>query len=162
LAETPRRVATWLAEFEEWRTQSIDDILRVDFPSDGYKGMIAVRDVSFTSLCAHHLLPYRGVAHVAYIPSSDRVVGISKLARAVHFYTHRITLQERATQQILDGMEECLRPRGAIVVLDAEHQCMTVRGIRDPGARTVTSAVSGFFLDNAAGCKDEFLRLVAR
>jgi GTP cyclohydrolase IA len=129
------------------------------FPNDGaYDELVAVRDVPFASLCEHHLLPFTGVAHIAYLPG-DRIVGLSKMARVVEYYARRLQVQERMTTQIADWMEEAVRPRGVGVVLEAEHLCMTVRGVQAPGARTITSALRGA-LRGDHRTRQEFLTLV--
>jgi len=119
-----------------------------------------VKDILYTAMCLHHALPFRGKAAVGYIPD-DGVVGLSKLPRLVQFYADNFTLQEIITSRVADAIQEVLHPKGAMVVLYAsEHQCMSVRGIKDTHARTVTSAVRGVFRTNDAGCKDEFLQLI--
>jgi GTP cyclohydrolase I len=113
--------------------------------------MVMVRDIGFTSLCEHHLLPFVGHAHVAYVPGPEgHITGLSKMARLVEGYARRLQVQERMTTQIADAMERELRPRGSIVVVEAEHFCMSMRGVKKPGATTVTSAVRGVFRDDAA------------
>jgi GTP cyclohydrolase IA len=122
--------------------------------------MVMVRDIPMYSACEHHLLPWVGRAHVAYIPNDDgRVTGLSKLARLVDGYAKRPQVQERLTAQIADTLEERLRPRGCMVVIEAEHLCMTMRGIRKPGATTVTSAVRGMFRQNVA-TREEAMRFI--
>jgi GTP cyclohydrolase I len=111
---------------------------------------VLVKDIPMFSTCEHHLVPFHGVAHVGYIPGDDgRVTGLSKLARLVDIYARRPQVQERMTSQIADAINEVLKPRGVLVVIEAEHLCMSMRGIRKPGATTVTSAVRGLFRDNA-------------
>jgi GTP cyclohydrolase IA len=143
LLETPRRVA---ASFAELVTPAEFDATL--FHNEGYDELVLVRDISFHTLCMHHLLPFHGEAHVAYIPG-ERIVGISKLARVVESFARDLQLQERMTEQIADWLEQELAPRGAGVVLSAEHMCMTIRGVRKPGARTVTSALRGSLRDDA-------------
>jgi GTP cyclohydrolase I len=122
--------------------------------------MVLVRDIPMYSACEHHLLPWVGRAHVAYIPNDDgRVTGLSKLARVVEGYARRPQVQERLTAQIADTLEERLRPRGCMVVIEAEHLCMTMRGIRKPGSTTVTSAVRGLFRRNVA-TREEAMRFI--
>jgi GTP cyclohydrolase I len=119
------------------------DLSATTFPNEGqYDELVLVRDIHFHTLCMHHLLPFYGQAHVAYLPG-ERIVGISKLARVVEAFARDLQLQERMTVQIADWLEQELRPRGVGVVLSAEHTCMTIRGVRKPGARTVTSALRG-------------------
>jgi GTP cyclohydrolase I len=142
LMQTPRRVA---ASFAELVTPA--DFEATLFPNEGYDELVLVRDIPFQTLCMHHLLPFHGDAHVAYLPG-DTIVGISKLARVVEAFARDLQLQERMTQQIADWLEQELAPRGVGVVLSAEHMCMTIRGVRKPGARTVTSAVRGALRDD--------------
>lgn len=138
LAETPRRVAE---TFEELLTPS--PFTATTFPNDeGYDELVLARRIPFRSLCQHHLLPFHGVAHVGYIPA-DRIIGLSKLARVVEHHASGLQLQERLTTQVADWLEETLRPRGVAVALEAEHTCMTLRGVRAEGSRTVTSALRG-------------------
>ena len=143
LVQTPRRVA---ASYAELVTPA--EVEATLFPNEGYDELVLVRDIPFQSLCMHHLLPFHGEAHVAYLPG-DTIVGISKLARVVEAFARDLQLQERMTQQIADWLEQELAPRGVGVVLSAEHMCMTIRGVRKPGARTVTSAVRGALRDDA-------------
>jgi GTP cyclohydrolase IA len=155
LAETPRRIAASLAEL-----LTPAEFTATLFRNEGYDELILVRDISFQSLCMHHLLPFHGVAHVAYLPG-DCIIGISKLARVVEAFARDLQLQERMTVQIADWLEQELGPRGVGVVLSAEHMCMTIRGVRKPGARTVTSAVRGK-LRSDARTREEFFSLVER
>lgn len=144
LRGTPRRVA---ASFAELVTPAEFDT--TSFPNEGcYDELVLVRDIQFHTLCMHHLLPFYGQAHVAYLPR-ERIVGISKLARVVEAFARDLQLQERLTVQIADWLEQNLRPRGVGVVLSAEHMCMTIRGARKPGARTVTSALRGSLREDA-------------
>ena len=144
LVGTPRRVA---ASFAELVTPA--EFTATTFPNEGnYDEIVVVRDISFHTLCMHHLLPFHGQAHVAYLPG-ERIIGISKLARVVEAFARDLQLQERLTVQIADWLEETLQPRGVGVVLSAEHMCMTIRGVRKPGARTVTSALRGLVRDDA-------------
>lgn len=155
LVQTPRRIAASLAEL-----LTPAEFTATLFRNEGYDELILVRDISFQSLCMHHLLPFHGVAHVAYLPG-DCIIGISKLARVVEAFARDLQLQERMTVQIADWLEQELAPRGVGVVLSAEHMCMTIRGIRKPGARTVTSAVRGK-LRSDARTREEFFSLVER
>ena len=124
--------------------------LQVTF-AEGHDEMVMVRDISFTSLCEHHLVPFMGLAHVAYLPALDgRITGLSKLARLVEGYARRLQVQERMTTQIVDALEKELHPRGSLVVLEAEHLCMSMRGVKKPGSSTVTSAVRGVFRTDPA------------
>jgi GTP cyclohydrolase I len=153
LLETPRRVA---ASFAELITPA--EFSATVFPNEGYDELVLVRDISFQTLCMHHLLPFHGVAHVAYLPG-DSIIGLSKLARVVEFFARDLQLQERMTVQIADWLEQELAPRGVGVVLSAEHMCMTIRGVRKPGARTVTSALRGTLRADAR-TRQEFFSLV--
>lgn len=155
--DTPTRVRKFLQEFSQ-NKPSPKEILKVDFPSE-YKGMVMQKDIPFASLCAHHMLPFRGRAAVAYIPNG-RVVGLSKLARIVHWASRRLTLQEDVTMRIADALDECLQPRGLMVVIESEHLCMAIRGVKEPDAMTVTSEVRGVFMSNERGTKDEFMNFL--
>jgi GTP cyclohydrolase I len=138
------------AELLEGLVNSAEAQLDVMF-SANHDEMVMVKDIPFASLCEHHLLPFIGVAHVAYIPDAEgTIIGLSKLARLVDHHAHKLQVQERLTTEIADTMERMLQPRGTLVVLEAEHLCMTIRGVRKPGARTVTSAVRGLFRRDAS------------
>jgi len=150
LVETPRRVAEMYVELFEGNDVVPGEHLRVTFDA-GHDEMVMVRDISFTSLCEHHLVPFVGVAHVAYLPGpGGTITGLSKLARLVEGYARRLQVQERMTVQIVEAMERELKPRGSIVVIEAEHFCMSMRGVKKPGTTTVTSAVRGSFRSDAA------------
>ena len=154
LAGTPERVAKMYAEL-----LTPVSFEATTFPNDGaYDELVIVRDIPFSSLCEHHLMPFTGVAHIAYLPRA-RIVGLSKLARVVELYARRLQVQERMTTQVADWIESELEPRGVGVVLSAEHLCMTVRGVKTPGARTITSAIRGCLRDDAR-TRAEFLALV--
>ena len=141
LLDTPRRVATMYDELFAGMHEDPSEHLEVTF-DEAHGEMVLVRDIPFSSLCEHHLVPFMGKAHVAYIPGRDgRITGLSKLARVVDGYARRLQVQERMTSQIADDIQRVLEPRGALVVLEAEHLCMTMRGVKKPGALTVTSAV---------------------
>nr|WP_269327880.1 GTP cyclohydrolase I FolE [Kineosporia mesophila] len=149
LLETPARVARAYAEMFSGLRQDPSDVLSTTFDL-GHEEMVLVRDIELYSCCEHHLVPFHGVAHVGYIPSSDgRITGLSKLARLVDLFAKRPQVQERLTTQIADALVEHLKPRGVIVVLECEHLCMSMRGVRKPGSRTVTSAVRGQLRDPA-------------
>jgi GTP cyclohydrolase I len=153
LHDTPRRMAGSLAEL-----LTPVPFEATTFPNDrGYDELVLVRDVPFHSLCMHHLMPFHGVAHVGYLPG-ERIVGLSKLARIVEHFARDLQVQERLTMQIADWLQAELRPRGVGVVLRAEHTCMTLRGVRKPGARTVTSAVHGHLREDPR-TRQEFLDL---
>ena len=150
LLDTPRRVAAMYAELLAGMAAPADGELDVTFSSD-HDEMVMVREIPFASLCEHHLIPFIGFAHVAYIPNEDgRITGLSKLARLVDAHSRRLQLQERLTTEIADSIERVLVPRGALVVIEAEHLCMTIRGVKKPGAKTITSAVRGLFRTDVA------------
>jgi GTP cyclohydrolase I len=150
LVETPRRVADMYVELFQGNEADPGEHLRVTFEA-GHDEMVMVRDISFTSLCEHHLVPFVGLAHVAYLPGpSGNITGLSKLARLVEGYARRLQVQERMTTEIVDAMERELKPRGSIVVIEAEHFCMSMRGVKKAGTTTVTSAVRGSFRTDAA------------
>ncbi len=150
LLETPRRVADMYVELFEGVEADPGEHLRVTFEA-GHDEMVMVRDIPFTSLCEHHLVPFVGLAHVAYLPGPEgRITGLSKLARLVEGYARRLQVQERMTTEIVEAMERELKPRGSIVVIEAEHFCMSMRGVKKAGATTVTSAVRGTFRSDAA------------
>ncbi len=156
LGDTPRRVATAYAEL-----LSHEPVALTTFPNDGgYDELVVVREIPFHSLCMHHLLPFHGVAHVAYLPGK-RIIGLSKLARVVELFARELQLQERLTMQIADCLQEHLRPKGVGVVLEAEHLCMSLRGVQKAGTRTTTSALLGLLRDDAR-TRGEFLSLVTR
>lgn len=158
LVETPRRIAEMYAELFDGLQQNPLDVLRVWFERKGPREMIILKDIPFYSLCEHHFLPFHGIAHIGYIPN-DRIVGISKLARVVEILSHRPQLQERLTGQIADAVMEGLQPQGVGVVVEAEHLCLTMRGIKKPGSIVVTSANRGLFRRNIA-TRQEFLSLL--
>lgn len=149
LTKTPARVAKAYAELVAGMRQDPADVLSTTFDL-GHDELVVVRDIRFNSLCEHHMLPFFGKAHVAYIPStSGQITGLSKLARLVDVFARRLQVQERLTTQIADALVEELNASGALVVIDAEHLCMSMRGANQPGTRTLTSAVRGQ-LRNAA------------
>ncbi|MGK5110617.1 GTP cyclohydrolase I FolE [Geodermatophilus sp. CPCC 205506] len=159
LQDTPRRVARAYAETFAGLWQDPADILATTFDED-HDEMVLVKDIPMYSTCEHHLVPFHGVAHIGYIPGDDgKVTGLSKLARLVEVYARRPQVQERMTSQIADALADVLKPRGALVVIEAEHLCMAMRGIRKPGSTTVTSAVRGIFRDNPA-TRSEAMSLV--
>jgi GTP cyclohydrolase I len=150
LQRTPERVAAMYAELMTGLTDNPDRHLEVIFSAE-HDEMVMVRDIDFASLCEHHLLPFVGKAHVAYIPNeSGTITGLSKLARLVDGHARRLQVQERMTTGIADALDRVLKPRATLVVLEAEHFCMTVRGVRKPGTLTVTSAVRGLFRTDPA------------
>jgi GTP cyclohydrolase I len=161
LRDTPARVARAYVEIFAGLRQDPGDVLATTFDED-HDELVLVKDIPMYSTCEHHLVPFHGVAHVGYIPGEDgRVTGLSKLARLVEVYARRPQVQERMTSQIADALVEGLTPRGVLVVIEAEHLCMAMRGVRKPGATTVTSAVRGIFRDSAA-TRAEAMSLVLR
>jgi GTP cyclohydrolase IA len=149
LKETPDRVARAYVEIFAGLRQSPAEVLTTTFDI-GHDEMVIVRDLELWSMCEHHLVPFTGVAHVAYIPSRDgRITGLSKFGRLVDVFARRPQVQERLTTQLADSLQEVLQPRGVMVVVDAEHLCMTMRGVRKGGSRTITSAVRGQLRDPA-------------
>ncbi|CAL9476952.1 GTP cyclohydrolase I FolE [Streptomyces sp. DH-12] len=158
LQETPARVARAYREIFAGLWQKPEDVLTTTFDL-GHDEMVLVKDIEVYSTCEHHLVPFRGVAHVGYIPStSGKITGLSKLARLVDVYARRPQVQERLTTQIADSLMEILEPRGVIVVVECEHMCMSMRGIRKPGAKTITSAVRGQLRD--AATRNEAMSLI--
>jgi GTP cyclohydrolase I len=148
LRDTPARVARAYAEQFAGLRQRPEDVLTTTFDI-GHDEMVIVKDIEVYGTCEHHLLPFIGVAHIGYVPNvKGQITGLSKLARLVDVYARRPQVQERMTCQVADALVDTLEPRGVIVVIEAEHLCMTMRGVRKPGARTVTSAVRGAFRDN--------------
>jgi len=159
LADTPARVARAYTEQFAGLRQRPEDVLTKVFDAD-HDEMVLVRDIELYSTCEHHLVPFFGVAHIGYIPNEKgQITGLSKLARLVDTYARRPQVQERMTSQIADALVANLEPRGVIVVIEAEHLCMSMRGVRKPGARTVTSAVRGVFR-NSARTRAEAMSLV--
>lgn len=149
LRDTPARVAKAYAEFFAGLQQDPSDVLGTTFDIS-HEELVLVKDISFYSTCEHHLVPFHGTVHIGYIPSKEgRVTGLSKLARLVEIYARRPQVQERLTTQIVEALMMHLHPRGAIVVIEAEHLCMSMRGVRKPGAKTVTSAVRGQLRDSS-------------
>ncbi|HML01544.1 MAG TPA: GTP cyclohydrolase I FolE [Acidimicrobiales bacterium] len=148
LRATPRRIAEMYAELFSGNGQDPGQHLSVSFAAE-HDEMVMVRDIPFASLCEHHMVPFIGKAHVGYIPGEDgRITGLSKLARLVDDFAHRLQVQERMTTQIADCLEAVLQPRGVLVVVEAEHLCMSMRGVKKPGTLTITSAVRGLFRDD--------------
>ncbi len=159
LRETPARVARAYAELTLGLRQTPEDVLTTTFDI-GHDEMVLVRDIELWSMCEHHLVPFTGVAHVGYIPAeSGKITGLSKLARLVDVYAKRPQVQERLTTQVADALMDILAARGVIVVIEAEHLCMTMRGVRKAGARTITSAVRGSMLSDPA-TRNEAMALI--
>jgi len=159
LEGTPRRIAEMYAELFSGLDMDPKAELTVGFEV-GHREMVILRDIPFYSMCEHHLLPFYGVAHIGYVPNDEgRVVGVSKLARVVEIFAKRPQLQERMVTQIADAILEAIKPDGVAVVIQAEHLCMTMRGIKKPGSNVITSATRGLFRSRAA-TRAEFLSLV--
>jgi len=159
LRETPRRVAQMYAEAFSGMNMDPRDELRVGF-EEGHREMVVIKDISFYSMCEHHFLPFFGLVHIGYIPNKDgRVVGVSKLARVVEIVSKRPQLQERMTTQIASAIMDGISPDGLAVVVQAEHLCMMMRGVKKPGSRVITSAIRGIFRRQAAS-RSEFFSLI--
>lgn len=148
LLDTPKRVAKMYLEMFSGLNEDPKDQFTAVF-SEGHEEVVLVKDISFHSMCEHHLVPFYGKAHVAYIPSQGRVTGLSKLARAVEVASRRPQLQERLTYQVAHALNDALDPQGVFVMVEAEHMCMSMRGIRKPGSKTVTTVALGNFKDDA-------------
>jgi GTP cyclohydrolase I len=157
IRETPRRIAEMYAEVFRGMKEDPREVLSVGF-EEGHNEMVILKDIPFYSICEHHLLPFYGMAHIGYIPKG-RVVGASKLGRVVEILAKRPQLQERLTTQIADTIVEALQPQGVAVVIEAEHMCMTMRGVKQPGSNIVTSAMRGSFRTRAV-TRAEFLSLI--
>lgn len=159
---TPERVARmFTTELTAGYYVDIEELFESVFPAEGYDGMVIVQKIAINSMCEHHWMPIHGMAHVGYLPKDD-VLGLSKVARVVDAYARRFQLQERLTKQVADAIEEYLNPRGVIVVIEAEHLCLSVRGAQKPGTITTTSAITGAFADPSTGARDEFMRLIGK
>ncbi len=157
LLETPDRIARMYTEIYGGRDESAKEHLTKVFTVD-HNEMVLEKDITFYSTCEHHLMPFYGKAHIAYIPNG-KVVGLSKLARTVEVYARRLQIQEQMTGQIADAMMEYLAPQGAMVVIEAEHMCMTMRGVKKPGSKTVSIATRGVFENNPV-LQDQFFRML--
>ncbi|HVJ48706.1 GTP cyclohydrolase I FolE [Desulfitobacterium sp.] len=155
LRDTPKRVARMYAEVFSGLHEDPSQHLQVQFSED-HEEMVLVKDIPIYSMCEHHLIPFYGKAHVAYIPRKGKITGLSKLARVVEGFAKRPQLQERLTSQIADSVMAMLEPRGVLVVIEAEHMCMTMRGVKKPGSRTITSAVRGIFKTSQATRAEAF------
>lgn len=158
LQRTPERVAKALAFLTSGNSLSVNDVLNGAIFTERYDQMVLVKDIEFYSLCEHHMLPFHGRAHLAYLPAG-KVVGLSKLPRLLEVYARRLQVQERLTQQVAEAMQEALQPRGVAVMLEASHFCMMMRGIEKQNSQTVTSALLGEFRDDPA-LRNEFLAAV--
>ena len=160
LVDTPQRVARAYRELLAGMRQEAHEVLTTTFDL-GHDEMVLVKNIELWSMCEHHMVPFTGVAHVGYIPSdTGRITGLSKLARLVDVYARRLQVQERLTTQVADSLVQILEPRGVIVVIEAEHLCMTSRGVRKPGSRTITSAVRGAL--HAPATRAEAMSLIMR
>lgn len=159
IAPTPERVTRmWLDELTVGYSIDVESLFKL-FPDEGYKGQVVVRDIPFVSVCEHHMLPIIGSCHIGYFPD-EWVIGLSKLPRIVNAFARRLQIQERATQQIVDSIEEHLKPKGTICLVSAEHSCTTIRGVQAPGTKTLTCSLTGRYRDKEEQAKEEFLSMI--
>ena len=159
LKDTPERVARMYEEILSGYSQNAAKELQVYYEQKKYEQIILVRDIPLFSMCEHHMMPFFGRAHVAYIPSNNRILGLSKIARVVDVYAKRLQIQEKLTTQIADVIMSSLKPQGVLVVIEAEHFCMVMRGVKKPGSKVVTSSVRGIFRKDAR-TRSEALALI--
>lgn len=158
LLDTPKRVAKMYSQIFSGMEEDPKDQFTAVF-SEGYEDLVIVKDIPFHSMCEHHLLPFFGKAHLAYLPNAGKVTGLSKLARAVEVASQRPQLQERLTGQIADAMQEALDPKGVLVMVEAEHMCMNMRGVKKPGSKTVTLMTRGIYQEDSQ-LRREVLELI--
>lgn len=161
LRETPHRWRKMMAELLHGYHDPLIPQHLTTFDAEGADQMVVQHNIPLYSLCEHHMLPFAGFAHIGYIPK-ETIVGLSKFKRVVDLFAKRLQVQERLTRQIANFLDDALKPRGVIVVVEAEHFCMTMRGVQTPGTRTTTSAVTGDFLDPSQGSREEFMSLLNR
>jgi len=160
LKETPQRVSKMYEEVFSGLSVDPEELVTI-FETEGHEEMVILRDIPFYSMCEHHLLPFYGKAHIAYIPTKERLSGLSKLARVVEAVSRRPQLQERITTQVADTLMKTLKPYGVLVIVEAEHLCMTMRGVKKPGSKMTTSAVRGVFQDKET-TRMEALHLIGK
>ncbi len=149
IKRTPERVAEFYEEMLSGYDTDIENLIPVHYETEDHEEIVIVKDISLYSMCEHHLLPFYGKVHIAYLPKKDRIVGVSKLVRVVEAFSHRLQLQERLSKQIVDTIMKTVQPKGAMVVIEAEHLCMTMRGVKKTGSKVITSAMRGIFLKDA-------------
>lgn len=159
LQDTPKRVAKMYGELFSGYAKDPVAVLGTTFKDEDHQELVLVRDIQFFSHCEHHMVPFHGVVHIAYIPNGT-IVGLSKLARLVEVFARRLQVQERLTSQIADTIEEVLKPLGVAVIITGEHMCMTMRGVQKPGAKTTTSAMRGVFRDDKNNARMELMMLL--
>lgn len=159
LLDTPKRVAKMYMELFKGYSQDPVTVLGTTFEDEDHQELVLVRDIPFFSHCEHHMVPFHGVVHIAYIPNGT-IVGLSKLARLVEVYARRLQVQERLTSQIADTIQEVLKPLGVAVIITGEHMCMSMRGVQKPGTKTTTSAMRGVFRDDTNNARMELMMLL--